>query len=507
MIGASALFGAVQSVSQFRAGERGWLFINLAVLLVVALGVAAGFTPTGFLAGLLWGLLVLLPGSLIRRRQEALHALDFARAARFSSVIALLHPFDGQREYRLQLLSHWHEGEGRIDAAKSVLQQLRKSRGIQDLVELDLMRLENQFDKIVAHLKRQPIGSRKLQLASLYLRALGETRDLGGMWELYGQLPLAFANQPVIQLQLAAFSGLYDVVTALIVQHFPRIPRGYRDTWQATALLAQGRTLDGRELLLKVVAENLPGQGRAMHRLEYPIVPIDLTTLPAETLSSIDAFQRQVVAGMVAARSTPKSRRPYATLGLLTLLTVVFLLSIPGGSADIANLIEMGALVLPSELADGKVGWRIVAAGFLHYGVVHYGLNCLGLWSLGRAIEQLWNAGVLLFLFLGSNIGAYGYVALTTEASSAAPRVFLGASSGVMGLIGALGVFFLCGYLMRRENHLGQRFLTLLVVLAAQLLFDWFTPQVSSTLHLVGFTFGAILACPFAIHSWRRKPA
>ena len=54
------------------------------------------------------------------------------------------------------------------------------------------------------------------------------------------------------------------------------------------------------------------------------------------------------------------------------------------------------------ELYAGQV-WRVVTATFVHYGLLHIGLNLLSLYQLGRVVEDWYGTGrfVLLYVLLG----------------------------------------------------------------------------------------------------------
>jgi membrane associated rhomboid family serine protease len=507
LVGANVLFGAVQAIPQYRAQIRGWFYVNLAVLLFVLVGTYAEVSGLGYIATVLWLAFVVIPLRFSKRLQAALNVADFERARRWATVVAVLHPFDGYREQRAILTSYCQEATGHIEAAKRTLVPLITSKNWGERGTLELLRLDSRWDEIVAHLYAQPVGKRLLQLAPLYLRALGETRNLDRMWALYAQLPVHFAVVPIVRLQVAAMTGLSDVVDELLKRYFAATPQSLRDLWRSDSLMAEGKTDEASRLLHKLVHESRFGRPRATHRLTYPLARSNVAELSQETQQIIAIFRqnlRKEVAFM-ADKSLERPRRPYATYGLLTLLGAVFAITVVGGSYDVENLVRLGALVLPCELVDGELVWRVIAAGFLHLGATHWGMNSLGLLILGRQLEQLWNGKILLLIFLGSSVGSFGLAALTIHATVDDPRILLGASSGVMGLVGALGTFFLCGYVMRKSSVLGQRLLSVLAVLAMQSVFDWFTPQVSFRLHLSGFGLGALIAIPFAVKTWTQQ--
>jgi membrane associated rhomboid family serine protease len=80
----------------------------------------------------------------------------------------------------------------------------------------------------------------------------------------------------------------------------------------------------------------------------------------------------------------------------------------------------------------------------------------------------------------------------------------LGASAGVMGLVGALFAFAAVGYFRARQRWLGRQIVLLLAVIATQVVFDAFTPEVSSFLHMTGLGIGATMGFGFSWHAFSR---
>jgi rhomboid protease GluP len=76
--------------------------------------------------------------------------------------------------------------------------------------------------------------------------------------------------------------------------------------------------------------------------------------------------------------------------------------------------------------------WRYLSAMFVHFGLLHVGLNCLGLQSLGRSTESVLGSLRFGIVFLGS--GILGFVA--SDIVYAHPPITGGISGGVFGLLG-----------------------------------------------------------------------
>jgi membrane associated rhomboid family serine protease len=140
-----------------------------------------------------------------------------------------------------------------------------------------------------------------------------------------------------------------------------------------------------------------------------------------------------------------------ATTGLIAICSVVFVACVVGlvvraeqpGAVLLrslwvlpdAELLERaGALVATRVWLDGQ-WWRVPSAGFLHGSWLHFGLNMLGLWTVGEWAEKAWGPWRMLALFLVSSVGG----CLSSLAWAEAPLV-VGASAGIFGLAGALVV-------------------------------------------------------------------
>ena len=102
------------------------------------------------------------------------------------------------------------------------------------------------------------------------------------------------------------------------------------------------------------------------------------------------------------------------------------LMSIPGGILEV-----FGAKVRYNIFVEGQ-WWRLVTAGFLHAGIIHFGMNSWVMFDLGAATEQTFGtARYLMIYFVSSVFGFFASLFWT-----AAPSI--GASAALTGLIGAM---------------------------------------------------------------------
>jgi len=89
-------------------------------------------------------------------------------------------------------------------------------------------------------------------------------------------------------------------------------------------------------------------------------------------------------------------------------------------------------------VAQGQV-WRIFTAMFLHFNLLHIGLNMLSLFLIGAVVEIFYGKWRYLLIYLLSGIagGIVTYFVMPPETLAA------GASGAIFGVFGALGVFYL----------------------------------------------------------------
>ena len=125
--------------------------------------------------------------------------------------------------------------------------------------------------------------------------------------------------------------------------------------------------------------------------------------------------------------------------------------------------------------------WRFVTAGFIHFNVVHLGLNLFALLFAGAFVEVRYGrmryVAVYLSALLAGNLLAYA----TTEGT----RTFTGGASGaILGLFGAMVVFAMRFWSQRDELQYAVG------PVVATLLNGFVTPGVSNAAHIGGLIGG-----------------
>jgi len=495
MVGLSSLFALALQLNRPRANNRGWVVVLGALLGLLGLGVALRIDGTGYVLGLLWLSFVGLPTFALRRQLELLEQNQSSRAARWARITAWVHPFDGLPERARFVAARSLMDEGEVAQARELLLALTETEELGELARLEAWRLDGQWRQIVEYIEAQPVGQRDLRLAPLYMQALGETGDISNMLAWFGKLPGPLRRYRRLLQQTAAYAGRPELLRELSLHGSNTRLVPLDSYWAAIAEQASGNTAGARPLL-EAAAQHPTTARLAVRRIRRPLEPVRPADLSKPARVAMALLESQVRA--MRAELPARVARPWLTWALSAVLLIVF--AIGRGTTDQTRLIDMGALVLPAELLPDS--WRLVSAGFLHLGATHLGMNILALLFLGGVVERLWGKAVFLMCFFAASVGAYWLATLTVEATLAEPKVLLGASAGVFGLVGALSAFEVVASWFGHTPLFNRRLLALAVLVLAQLVFDWFTPIVSSFLHLAGVGFGALMALPFAIRYW-----
>jgi len=124
----------------------------------------------------------------------------------------------------------------------------------------------------------------------------------------------------------------------------------------------------------------------------------------------------------------------------------------PRKSDELAYSIEIAGFVKP--LFRQGEWWRILTGGALHGGLFHIYFNGQALYGFGGTIEYLANRAHLAIVFLLAVIGG-GFLSLIFMPAGTS----VGASGGIMGLVGYLAVY---GY--RRKGQLPPDFLKSMLI-------------------------------------------
>ena len=193
--------------------------------------------------------------------------------------------------------------------------------------------------------------------------------------------------------------------------------------------------------------------------------------------------------------SRRRNHFPYATVLIITLNLIVWLLELQGGDTFIYQW-----AAVPAYIRSGNSFITLLTSMFLHGSWIHIGGNMIFLWAFGPSMEDAMNPfSFSLFYLLG------GLIAMTAQIA-ASPGSYvptLGASGAIAAVMGA----FLVTYPRDRIRSLFFFFLFIRItyIPAVLLIGFWFIIQlfnvgsvahvqhggVAYMAHVAGFLFGA----------------
>src|SRR5215467_15342657 len=132
--------------------------------------------------------------------------------------------------------------------------------------------------------------------------------------------------------------------------------------------------------------------------------------------------------------------------------------------------------------------WRLVTSMFVHFGIIHIGLNMWCFWNLGRGAEILIGRFSYLLAYFAS--GIFGSIASVYWQPMAAGA---GASGAIFGIAGVLFTFV---YLKKTPSHLqiNKKMLSSLgTFIFYNLVIGASIPGISNAAHIGGLVMGAVV--------------
>ena len=135
--------------------------------------------------------------------------------------------------------------------------------------------------------------------------------------------------------------------------------------------------------------------------------------------------------------------------------------------------------------------WRLVTSGFLHFGVLHVGMNMFVLYQLGRLLEPMLGRLRFAMVYLAALFGGAAMVLVITPHEPTA-----GASGAIFGLLGCAIV-----YLRARGVNVWQTGLGMMLLINLVLTFT--ISNISIGGHLGGLLVGGICGLAFAQPRWK----
>lgn len=184
------------------------------------------------------------------------------------------------------------------------------------------------------------------------------------------------------------------------------------------------------------------------------------------------------------------------TKTIIAINAVVFLWTGTGGGSALfgtGNITQHEYNLALAKVFVANGDWyRLISAGFLHFGLLHIAMNMLLLYQLGQIIEPAVGRGKFLLLYFAALIGG------STGALMLSPNVLTGGASGaVFGLMAAAAV----GLHQRGINPFRTGIGATLII---NLVITFSLPGISVGGHLGGAVIGAAVGYAMLEPNWRR---
>lgn len=503
IVGMSCTATLVRASSSRFQRNRGWAIIATAILGITLLALLLKPSHAGLLGGGLWFLFIFLP-TLLMHQVSVLAAQErFPLAQQVATCISWLHPIDGWREYPHVLNALALAQKGDSERAIAILRRFQNPvTPVGRIAAAAQYRIEARWEALLEWIYSHGLERWLPQdgnLALIYMRSLGETGELNTLVHtasrLTPTLERAGAKRTLAQMQLLTltFCGQPEAVRSLLKQSLSGYPPLLAQFWLAIAETAAGHSPYPQEHLQQLQTQADAITQRAIaYRLSHPpvVAKAILTESSQNVLSQIktDIWQEHRYGNPF----TYVSHRAYATYSLIGVNVLLFAVAeIIGSSQNPTTLVQLGALV-PAIVWQGE-WWRLLTANFLHLGVLHLGMNMVGLYFLGGFVESTLGRLRLLTAYFGSGLGTMLLITLLAIYTRATPQILVGASAAIMGLVGVLAAIMLQGWKRERSRIAAKNLRLLIVVLAVQTLFDLTTPGISFSGHILGFLLGSIV--------------
>lgn len=481
-----------------------WSWLGKGGLLLIAIGGCVWKAPswTPWVAGLGWGIGIVLP-LLIFRWLQATGTAHPRRAQIVSHAVRWLHPFEPWWTTPLMWKAYALQGQGRVEEAIQMWSQVPAMRDeVAVFAEILRMRQAMRWHELAETLLQEISSSENppfpVKLAYL-LRSLGESGRLTEMEQIalrYQPMLPSLGEQ--VDLFLLAFFGQFEAIEELM-RGQRSLPPASQDYWLAIALAAQGLPAEALHSLDKAAShrdiEELVKQQIAWRREHIHAIQIPAPSEPMKELLQAIHRRHSERQRLNIFASPEKKRPPLITYSLAFLLTLIFLMQIgilPSPRQGM-QLLHWGAFSPP--LFWGGEYWRLLTSNLLHADGVHLSVNLFSLLLFGPFAEGWLGRSRYALLFVFSGVIANLLLLAATGLGWMPPYYLLvGASSAIMGILGAATAILLrahrrIGSLMARRNLF---FLASLLLLQA--VFDYFSPHTSGAAHLSGAFAGFLLA-------------
>ena len=502
--------------------NQGWSFVAASILIIMAIGWGLKAQWTVGLVSLLWTIGIALPIFLMSQIAKLRSQEKYSPARRIANVVRFLHPGDGWWNYpqTLQALALAHQGN--LNGALKLLEPMQSINDYDGRLAIATIHcLQAKWYAYLNIAETQLTKAQRLDEASsagLYLRSLGETRQLDQLLVAVRECHLRSGKTGNIALVLLsklyafAFTGQTREVKQLFntgLKDYSSITKRF---WIATSDWYAGsfEIANPEFQALKQFPSCELKSSLEWRSLQAPIRSFQLLNL--ESRSILQNLQRMQEEDLKYNPRNPTTLRQvpltYAIVAVNCLVyalpfviyygvirsDIVFNLQPPLNSIvkELLDIYDWGALV-PDQLFSGA-WWQPLTAMFLHdpSSIVHLLFNMLGLIIVGAFVES--RLGTLRYgiAYFTSGIGSMILLAILSRMTGAGNMSAIGASGAIMGMIGVMAAIYWKGW--RKGDLVAKQWLRSIgLIVILQTAFDAVNPNVSGVGHLGGLFIGALV--------------
>ncbi len=177
---------------------------------------------------------------------------------------------------------------------------------------------------------------------------------------------------------------------------------------------------------------------------------------------------------------------PVVTIVLVAMNVAAYVLTISAGADPVSpsaeRIFELGGSFGPITL-DGE-SWRLVSSTFLHFGIVHIGMNMLGLVLGGRMVEPVFGRAGFAAIYTFAGLAGALVSALASKAVSA------GASGAIFGVFGAWPAYLLFHHARFDKETLKKQSSSFVLFLGANLWIGLKVGSIDLGAHIGGLVAG-----------------
>lgn len=519
-------------------GERGfgWLLIADGVCAGIAFagrhsGAGKGADLLGFIALAAGVFLLFIPPILRDMTRRAMRRGHLLWASRLLGLRELLQPGMGAGQERELLSSIIAVRAGRVDDAIAVLNETRarldtddklSRRGVDERILLTYLSARRWSDAVDTYEREFQPTTISPQLLVEVIRAyceLGRLEQAATVMSVLESSPLA--KEPLAALLIGrarliflAFTGRIRDVDKLLDKNGPLhgLPVASRYFWSGIARLNAGDRPGARAQLTQAT-KAASGDPQARDYAQSVLDTIDQPGIagPRALPTAVTQIADLISSRVPEMNPPPKPRTPAISgvpvkrvpvtgiLAVANLVCFAAVMWIFGSTGDPGAMALSGANVKSAVLAGEW--WRLLSSVFLHVGFVHLLFNVYGLWVLGKLVEQIHGSIQMFAIYIGA-----GLIGSLSSLIFGGPTMSIGASGGIMGLLGALIAELILARASYPETWRKMLLGNLLFIAAAMVGIGFFYPEIDQSAHVGGLVAGALLGAFVSPRSFIEKP-